>query len=328
LVLQPSGRYSNSAGFASLAANYFHLDTNLQFTNELESTTLQGELARDSSLYHAGGFVNGIGVRRDTAATAADWTRLLTERGQLQLDASWSRVNYGQTPGEIALIDYKYLTAGPTYAYTLSELNTLKVISSFGQYQSRDGLTESKSENLQLGFVRQLDELWSLSLTGGYSHSANAEKLVFGNFYFGSLSTSQNSSVYSATLTRKSEQLTFSGAVSQALQPTGLAYLSLQDSVNVSVAYTRSERWDYALNATWQRARNPLTSAAQAALGAANLEVKYLNVQFTANWHWTEQWIVSMHVMRLSQQYGPPPVSGASSGVSVDMVRQFLRHDL
>jgi hypothetical protein len=326
LSLSPSARISNSSGYSSLASSYTRVDGSVQFTNDLGSTTLQGGLARDSSLYHVGGFANGIGVRRDTASTSADWTRSLTERSALQLDASWSRVNYGQS-GNL-LTDYKYLSAGPTFAHQLTERDTVKVLSKFGRYQSLDGITESTSENLELGFQRQLNELWALSTTAGYTRSTNSEKFFFGPFYLGSFSSSLNGAVYAATLTRQSEQFNFSGGVSRSLQPAGFAFLSRQDSVNLTATYVRSERWDFALSTVWDQARNPRPISVQGALGTANVEVRYFYAQLTADWHWTEQWIVSMHATRVTQQSTPPPYNAASSGVSIDIVRHFLRIDL
>jgi len=326
LSLSPSARISNSSGYSSLASSYTHLDGAAQFNNDLGSTTVQGELARDSSLYHVGGLVNGIGVRRDTASTGADWTRSLTERSVLQLDAGWTRVNYGQN-AEL-LTDYKYLTAGPTFAYALTERDTVKVLSSYGRYQSVNGITESTSENLELGFARQLNELWTLSTTAGYTRSTNSEKFFLGPFFLGSVSSNLNGAVYAATLTRQNEQFNFSGGVSRSLQPAGFSFLSRQDSVNISATYVRSERWDFVLSAVWDQAHNPLPISAQGALGTANTEVRYYYAQLTADWHWTEQWIISMHATRVSEQSHPPPFSTASSGVSVDIVRHFLRMDL
>jgi hypothetical protein len=328
LSLSPSARISNSRGYSSLASSYEHLDANAQLSNDLGSTTLQAGLARDSSLYHVGGLANGIGVRRDTAFTNADWTRSLTERSLLQLDLGWSHVSYDQPPNATALTDYRYLSGGPTYAFALSERDTLKVLSSLGRYQSLNGITRSNSENLQLGFVRQLQELWSLSTTFGYSRATNTEKYFFGPFFLGVLSSSQDGVIYAATLTRQNEQLTFNGSISRSVQPTGFAFLSREDSLNLSATYLRSERWDFTLSAAWTRARNPLPLSSQAVLGAVATDVHYFNVQLTADWHWTEQWIISMHATRITQQFGPPPVSAASSGVSVDIVRQFLRIDL
>lgn len=326
LSLWPSARISTSSGYASLASSYTHMDGSAKFTNELGSTTLQGELAQDSSLYHVGELVHGIGVRRDTAMTGGDWTRSLTERSQVQLDLAWTRVTYG--PNGNLLIDYRYLNAGPTFTYALSERNTIKVLSSYGRYQSLNGITESTSENLQLGFARQLNELWTLSMTGGYSRSTNTQEILFGPFFLGSVSSNLNGAVYSATLTRQNEQFNLSCGASRSLQPAGFSYLSRQDSLNFSATYVRSERWDFVLSTVWDQAHNPLPIGAQEAFGSADTEVRYFYAQLTADWHWTEQWIISMHATRVSEQSHPPPFSAASSGVSVDIVRHFLRTDL
>lgn len=319
--LTPSGRISNTRGYSSLAANYEHLDSMASLVSELGSISLQSGLARDSSLYHAGELDNGIGVRRDTAMSAIDWTHAMTARSQIQMDLSWTRVRYDQASAVTTLVDYKYLNGGPTFSYELNEHDTVKMLGSYGKYQSLSGISESKSENLQLAFVRRFTEIWSLSASAGYSHATDTQKYFFGPFFLGTLTSTQNSTVYSADLTRQGEVFNFDGGISRALQPTGQAYLSRQDSVHISDSYTRSERWDFALSATWQKVLNHYSSGADA-------EVRYISVQLTANWHWTPQWMLSMHAMHISQQYGQPPANDGSSGVSVDLIRQFLRTEL
>jgi len=95
-MVRPSGRISNSSGYASLASNYEHVDSNVQFSSDLGATVIQAGWARDSSLYYIGALVNGLGVRRDIDSTSADWSRAVTERSEIELDASWTRVRYDQ----------------------------------------------------------------------------------------------------------------------------------------------------------------------------------------------------------------------------------------
>jgi hypothetical protein len=318
LALMPSGRLSNSSGYSSLASNYLHLDLSAQFINDLGSTSVQGGVARDSSLYHAGELVNGVGVRRDSAVTAVDWTRSITERIQTQLDANWSRVTYDQPPNATVLVDYRYISGGPTLAYALSERNTLKLLGNYGVYNSLDGITESKSRNLQLGLVRQLSELWSLSANLGYSRSQNSQKIFFGPFFLGTESFDQSDAVYSVNLSRQGEKLNLSAGISRAELPTGLAFLSRQDGANLSAVYKYTERWDFSATAAYERAQNPT-------LTGAVTSVRYLNAQATANWHWTPEWIVSLHAGRINQTLGSPAFTVGSTGVSLDIVRQFLR---
>ena len=96
---------------------------------------------------------------------------------------------------------------------------------------------------------------------------------------------------------------------------------------SATATYLRSERWDFSLSTVWNQAHNPVPIA-QGASGTANTEIRYFYAQLTADWHWTEQWVISMHATRVSEQSHPPPFSAASSGVSIDIVRHFLRMDL
>ena len=328
-MLRPSGRRSNRQGFSSLASNYEHLDAAFQVVNEVGSTSLQGQLARDSSLYYVGALVNGTGVARDTAAVNADWSRSVTARNQVQLDASWTRVRYVESDSVATLTDYRYVSGGPTVSTALSERDTVKLTGTYGLYQSLNRLTESRSENLQLAFVRQLTEIWLLSTSAGYSRSANSQKVYetfyFGTFYLGEEKSNQNGAVYAATLTRRGQRLNLSVSASRALQPTGFAFLSRQDNANLSASYARNELWDFGASALWSRAANPQIGARGVVSGTQSA-TRYLNMSLTANWHVTPQWTVSVNTTRIMQQYaGPPSISAGSINVGVNLTRQFLR---
>ena len=327
-LVRPNGRLTNSQGYSSLASNYEHLDTALQYTDELNSASLQGEVARDSSLYFIGGLINRVGVPRDTLQASTNWTHSITERSQLELDASWQRVRYVEPADFNELLDYRYWSAGPTWSLQLSERNTLKLLGSYGSYEALNGATSSTSDSIQLGFSRQLSEIWLLSTSAGYSRSLNTEHTYFD--YSGFLipvtqKSNQDGTVYVAALTRQGERFNLSLSVSRALQPTGLAFLSRQDSYNLAATYKRSERWDFSASAAFLKALNPQVRAGEAQLNTIELTDHYLNTQVTANWHWTEQWTISLTATRITQQYGPPTVSAASSGIALTVYRQFLR---
>ena len=338
-LVRPYGRLTNSQGYSSLASNYEHLDSTAQLINDLGSTTVQASLARDSSLYYAGALVYGVGVARNSESFAGDWTRSFTERSQLALDVNWVKVRYDE-PASLSdvsynLVNYRYLSGGPTYSYTLSERDTLKVLANVGLYQSLNGLTQSKSENLQIGFVHLLSEIWTLSINAGYSESTNTEKVVneLLYYYYGIIdyeteSSKQNGTVYSATLSRQGERVDLNASASRALQPTGLAFLSRQDSVNLLATYKQSERWNFALGATWQKAVQPQETAGVAQLNVNEFGVRYLNTHISANWYWTPQLVVTLVATRLAQEYGPPTISDASTGVDLNITYHFLRTEL
>lgn len=328
--VRPSGRVSNSAGYSSLASNYLHLDSAAQFSNELGATVLHAGAARDSSLYYSGTAVSGVGVRRDTISGGADWSRAFTERSQIQVDASWTQVRYGQ-PSHLSgfLTNYRYFSAGPTISTSLDERDSVNLSGSAGRYQSLDGITESRPQNLQLGWTRDLSEIWRLDVSGGYSRSTNSQ-----NTFFGTLSYNQSGAIYSATLTRRGERIGVTALASRQLTPVGFAFLSRQDNVHLDISYTPSERWDFTLSGLYQKAVSPVQSLQTPMLGNRESTVRYVSGELTANWHWTEQWVISVRAARITDQYaianvGPnPPVAVASTVLSVDFTRRFLRTEL
>ncbi len=318
----PNGRISNSRGYASLASSYVHLDAGVTYVTDVTSASLQAEAARDASLVHAGEFVSGLGVRRDSGLALADYTRSLTERFQVAIDGSFNKVIYDQPLGATPLVNYRYYSGGPSATWLASERDSLKLQASDGLFESINGLTSSRSQSVQLGFKRQLSEIYTLSLDAGYSRAKNAQNVYFfGVFYLGTATSTQNSGVYSATLTRQGERLNLNLTAARALVPSGLAFLARQDGVGASATFASSERWDYAVNANYNRYRNP---------GFAGFvgSSEYLNAQITVNYHLDPRWRLSLHAQRVRQQFGPPTVTAASSGVGIDLVRQFLRTEL
>jgi hypothetical protein len=321
--LTPSGRISNSQGYSSLASSYARLDSAALFQSDLGSLTLQAAVLRDSSLYNNGlaAYGYGVGVRRDTANVAGDWTHSLTERLQVQLDGGWTRVTYDQPAIATSLVDYRYVNAGPMFSYVATERDTLKLLGNVGLYQSLDRITQSKSANVELGYVRQLDQVWSLSADAGYSQSKNSTRFFFGPFYLGTLNSNQDGTVYSVNLARHGERINLGGAVSRALQPTGFAYLSRQNSITGSISYAYSERLSLSSSIQWQKESDPTRTG-------GTIHLQYLNAQLTANWSVTPQWVLSLHAMHYTRKYGPPNISGSSNDVGLDLVRQFPRTDL
>ncbi len=320
----PSARYGNATGYSSVTSNYFHFDTSAQLTTDLGSTTVTGALYRDSSLFYAGGLENGVGVRREASSADINWQRALNERAQLQLDLSTSRVLFAQDETQYTvnnLVDYRYTSFTPALAFNLSERNTFRIIGGIGRYHTLDDITNSDSYSLQLGFDRQLSEIWTIKTSAGYSKSENQEKFYYFVYYLGTVESTQKSSVYSANLVRQGEQLTLTFNASQALTPTGYAYLSRQQTLGFTASYAHSERWTYTASFNRQTNTNPLSTG-------GSTDIHYYYGTISANWHWTEQWVMTLQGIRVSERYGEPAILGISNGVSIQLSRQFLRTDL
>jgi hypothetical protein len=327
LFVLPSFRVSNSEGYSSMASDYEHLNVKGEFDTERGVWTMAAGANRDSSLY-ADYLSNGsVGVRRDTVMADLNWDRHLTERLELDTDVDTVQVRFGKAAGISNLTDYRDTSISPTLAWNSSELGKLTLSASVGRYNSLDGASESRSANLQAGFTRKLSEIWSLTANAGYSRALN--RLSFNEEFLIETpegpaieivpireESAQNGTVYSVDLGRKGERLSFDVIASRTLAPTGYAFLSKQNLVQLTATYTYSDRWSYTAGAYYAQAQDPQLQG-----GIINQTPK--NLSLSANWRWTEFWTVTLSAARVEYRFQPPGNSVGSSEVSIKISRQF-----
>ena len=182
----PSFRLSSSQGYASLASDYEHLTLKGELDAERNTLTATASIYQDSSLYQdylsngSGYLFNGsTGVKRDTLTADLNWDHNLTERFEFDTDVNSTQVKYGQAAAGVGtLTDYRDTNIAPTLSWLSSERNKWTLSASVGRYNSFDEAlesSESRSANLQVGLVRNLSEIWSLTATAGYSRALNRE---------------------------------------------------------------------------------------------------------------------------------------------------------
>lgn len=318
-ALNPRIRYSDSGTYASLQSNSLHLDGSAQFVTDLDSLSLTGGVGRDSSLYSNGLADNGVGVRADSTVAGASWRRIVTPRFSWEIDPSWQKARYADS-GRSGLADYTNVGFAPSLQYLLTELDTASILLSGGDYKTSNGLTESKSVNVQLSLDHRLTEIWTLSASGGYSVARNTINLLLRSGEL-TLTSDQKGPIYKASASRKGEQLNLVVGVSRAFIPSGFAFLSQQNSVSLGIQYTASERWGFAASGSYLRTQDPLGSGATAAR-------TFFLGDVSATWHWTEVWAITFEAKRATTQYEALQVSTNSTGVSVEISRQFPRIDL
>ena len=331
LGITPSVRYSSGGSYSSLASNYFHLNGSAQWLTDLDAVTATATAGRDSSLYQNGLSSDGIGVRSDALSGGVSWQRTLTPRSVLSLSGNWTRVVYSQNADATGLIDYRYTSVAASESYSLTERTKLQVFASAGKYRARDDLSESKNYSLQIGLDRQLTEIWKLSLAAGFARSDNSENDIVGPFLYdgsvvgpfllGVIKSEQKGPVYSGSLTRLGEQLNITATASRSFLPSGFNFLSREDIAGLEAVYTATERWKFGAKASFQNTVTPSVSGEQ-------LGVRYFSSQLSADWHWTADWVVSLHATWVDVRYQLPPLSGQSTGLSLEISRQFLRIEL
>jgi len=329
--ITPAIRYSSDGSYSSLNSNYFHLNGNASFGTDVDTLALSTGIARDSTLYQSGIKSGNYGARNDNTTAAADWQRILTARATFDLNVGWSRSLFNQEANSNGLVDYRYYSEGSSGTYAVNELTNVQVILGAGQYGALDGDTASNSYNLQLGAVRQLSELWTLTTSAGYSTSENSQKLFEGPFFFGgveygpyyvgTVKSSEKGPIFNASVTRQGETLNVTASASRAYRPTGFNFLSRTDVAELDITYISSDRWTFGARISYQNTGTP-------ASGDVFRPVRYINPLLTADYHWTPTWLVSLHASYVTVNYQLPPVRANSNSVSLLITRQFLRTDL
>jgi hypothetical protein len=327
LSVLPSFRVGDTKSYSSVNSDYEHLSVKGEFDTDRSVLSASAGVSRDSSLY-LNYLANGeTGVRRDGATADLNWDRFLTERMEVDTDVNSSRVRYGSAVGATSLIDYKYTSITPTLAWNASERTKFTLAASAGQYDSLDGTTRSRNANLQLGFVRPLTEIWSLTASGGFSRALNRIDFdeQFLEFTPNGLEivsvpvraeSSQNGAVYSVNLTRHGERLTLNAIASRQETPTGFAFLSRQNTVELQVNYSLSARWSLSGDAKYLSAQDPQRQGA-----SIDRTVDYFGLN--ASWQWTEHWTLTLGASRVTERYQSPHIDLASNQVAVTLSQRF-----
>jgi hypothetical protein len=330
--VMPSFRVGDTSGYSSVTSDYEHLNLKGEFDTERSVFTAAVGAAQDSSLYQDYLLNGATGVRRDTVTADLNWDRNFTERLDVDTDVDSMRIRYGPAVGVGTLIDYDYTSISPTLSWQSSERGKLTLAASVGRYNTLDGSTESRNGNLQVGYVGQISELWSLSATGGYSRALNRisvdeEFLIVTPF--GPVleivpvkaESSQNGAIYSVKLTRQGTLLTVNASASRLVTPTGFAFLARQNVVDLGATYNMTARWSLGADARYVKSQNPQV---QGEFFAQTVRSYSLN----ATWQWTETCTLTLAASRVAEQVPTYHFDGASNEATVTVSRKFGHIDL
>src|SRR5579862_1658273 len=183
LSVLPSVRQSSASGYSAVTSEFEHLILAGEYSTGRSTLTANAGITQDSSLAYNNLSSGTAGVRRNAVMSDISWDQHINERVDYQLDANTQRVNFGHSAGvsPLQLVDYEYSSLAPGMNWNSSERNKITLSGAVSRYNSIDShdafggryATESRSANLQVGFVRQLGELWTVSALGGYSRALN-----------------------------------------------------------------------------------------------------------------------------------------------------------
>jgi hypothetical protein len=286
---------------------------------------------RDSTLYNQ--FENAVLVGHDLPRQqdSADlsWQRSLSERGNFQFSASWSRVAYSANSG-LRLDNFNSSQVSASYERRVTELWQWTNSAGFQRYQQPALESSSDDKFLQTSLTGTLSERWTATVQGGYSFLNSGSqgyfccRIVQGpNGYLLQYipvrqDTSGGSINYLLNLQRAGERLTLAGSASQSIQPSGLGAALKNDLLNLSASLACSER--LVLSAVFQGSQqsNPLQRTGPRG------NRRYYSPALGATWLWTEHWTLTLQTGYTLQRTSSIS-KGSGYSVNLTLSRQFGR---
>jgi hypothetical protein len=181
-----------------------------------------------------------------------------------------------------------------------------------------------------MDLTRDLSERWSLLLSAGISHlkfrqtidelfvetdPQGVPHLVLKKVNIYSRGSTGN---YSLRVQRQFERWQLELSASRALQPSGFGTLATQDDVTVRASGNRTER--LVLTAAIHGSR---LSDSSGRLSLGNR--RYYDVNFNADWRWTEHWTLQSQLALYLQRYAPAQPTLSNTAIFVTLYRQFGR---
>ena len=331
LELRPRLRLAATHGAQALLSDYHYFDGLWKLTGERNVLAVNADWHRESTLYNKfeNSALSGRNVRRTEAIGSADWRRLISERSDTQLRASFDQVRFGQNAANL-LYSYDYGQAAAQYDRTLSERLQMTLTAGISRYKLRDYSYQSDNRFVQLGVARALSEHWLLSAQAGYSRLDGRDTVTRyqivvgpnGNLQVVPVTTVRRSTArtgnYALSLERRAERLTLSLVASRDVTPSGLGALVTQNDLSIGGNFNLTER--LSLGATLHGSR--LSDA----LGQLQLaDRRFYDADVNASWQWTEHWILQFQAAINRQRLAASIPIQSGNALNLTVSRQFGR---
>jgi hypothetical protein len=331
--LVPSLRLAETHGDEQLLTDYQYLDGDWHLRGERNSFGAGIGWHRDSTFYNVyeNAALHGRTLPRleDTANLA--WQRALSERSNLQLNASWNEVQFSSR-SSFRLDNYNYVQGSLQYDRSLSERWQWTSSAGVGRYDLSGRESSNETRFLESSLSSKLSERWSATAQIGYSllNSSSQGYLCCeiepdsaGGFTLQYIplkeKTSGGTVNYSLSAQRSSELLVWSLAASRSVQPSSLGALLTQDDVSLRANRTWSERLTLGATLHGSRISDTLQTAGSVTNG------RYADLDLDANWLCSEHWTLAIQLSYNVERANAQTPEGSTFKVGVTLTRQFGR---
>jgi hypothetical protein len=225
--------------------------------------------------------------RRVKKSLSPSWSYNLTERASTQLGYSYTDVTY-EDAELTSLSGYRYDTLYASLTYLLSELSQISVTAIASDYEADRTGMEYDTRGLRLGFVSQLSETLSTSLSVGMDRSSSE--------LTGAESTSDTGLTLDLSLQKSWEISSLRGTLSMSESPSGDG---MRHTTKLGINYNRklSPRTTFSVN----------TSLVENSSGGGrdddSDDRRYVTFEPKLSWKATRWWTLSTSYRYRAQEY-------------------------
>lgn len=270
---------------------------NLSFTSQ---STLTSETAT-TGISDTGGQQYRLGIR-------PGWTYRLSERSTLCVNASYTDVFYDGVD-DASLSDYRSGSLSVSAGGSLTEIAGIRMVVSYGRYESKGDTNESEDLALQLGADYQVSETLSVDALFGLRRTETRFRDIFGR----PVTEDSRGPAYSVGIQKRlARGGEFSLRALRELTPSGASEVLDTTRLQLGYTYPFSERLSLRLSSRAYRNRQPggETSASDRTYADGEVGLSY---QIRPGWR------IAFAYRHRRQAYDEDPSSAQSNRITLSL---------
>lgn len=310
LTLDPRINVVKYENYSVLNRTEQYLTLMAQQQTELGAASLSGAWTQDTTLTSELGLTgfSQTNKRHQSAALTIADSKQWTERWGMQTQL-YIASNHYMDAANTGLVNYNYGAAQFEIDYVTTESSQLSLQASLGKLQVPEFTSYGKTNaSATLNYSVSLAQRWQA-------------KLSFGPSRVRSDVSSEQGTIYAASINRQSEVVTTQLSVSRDITPTGQGVLTQREQINLTFSKSLTERLSLGLSAASVK-----NSSFLLAYGITYDAVRYSDFSTSLSWQMAPTWTLSLSAVHTEQRAEADAHSAIRNQISLNVVWSGRAH--
>lgn len=281
-----------------------------QRQTELGAASITAAWTQDTTLTSELGLtgITQVNKRHQSIALTVADTKQWTERWGTQTQL-YIVGNHYMNAANTGLVNYNYGAAQFDIDYATTESSRLSLQASLGKLQVPDFDSYGKTNaSATLNYSVSLAQRWQA-------------KLSFGPSRVRSDLSSEQGTIYAASVSRQSEVLTAQLSFGRDITPTGQGVLTQREQINVTLTRALTDRLSLGLSAASVK-----NSSFLLAYGITYDAVRYSDYSTSLNWQMTPTWTMSLSAVHTEQRAATDTHSALRNQIALNVAWSGRTH--